>query len=641
MRWFPARLRRRRFTLGTLAVVAALAAAAVPVLATLAGSSGFDAGDANLVRDDDGNGSNDDAQDWINAPNLRTKFDISQSNTDDAYANGAKQDDACPNLGQGSIPPNKDDLVRLLVANDKGSDGSDAGSEPDDYLYLGFERFLPRDGSTASAHMSFEFNKADLTKPAELCNTAKNKVDPLRTAGDLLVVYDFEGGSDPPHLATMIWLTSLGAGDACEAKNNAPCWGNRLDLDNTNSEGAVNQTTVTDPIADPGTGADPPDGWPSLGQKEFGEAAINLQAAGVFTGSGCFKFGAAHLTSRSSGNSFQATLKDTIAPMPVNITNCGSIRIVKTDDQSTPQPLAGATFQLFTDTGAGSTGVYDPDDPNDPNDAFDPAVSPAKSCTTAIVDNGNDPDTAECTISQVPFGTYWVVETVVPTGYLPVAEQSVTVSAGTPNVTVGPLQDRRNPARLKFLKVDDSDPAQPVSGAVFTLFNDDGAGSSGTYDPDDPNDANDAFDTSTGLTCTSGDDPDTTNVTETNVCKFPNILTAGTYWVVETTTPSGYDPAAPVSVTLALGDNRTIGPIVDRRRFKTIVIVCREGTNTLYSSAISINSDTRPNSLRATDLPSNVDEAALCGVTRGAKGGLNKSATAHDADITIGTAALP
>jgi len=64
--------------------------------------------------------------------------------------------------------------------------------------------------------------------------------------------------------------------NACLANSATfPCWGDKVSLNSSDSEGAVNNTdAVTDPIA--GT---------SLPASTFGEAAINLTAAGVFRGS--------------------------------------------------------------------------------------------------------------------------------------------------------------------------------------------------------------------------------------------------------------------------------------------------------------------------------------------------------------------
>jgi hypothetical protein len=63
----------------------------------------------------------------------------------------------------------------------------------------------------------------------------------------------------------------------------------------------------------------------------FGETAINLTAAGVFPAGTCESFGSVFLKSRASA-SFPAEVKDFVAPVPVNITNCGSVTVNKSDD---------------------------------------------------------------------------------------------------------------------------------------------------------------------------------------------------------------------------------------------------------------------------------------------------------------------
>src|SRR6266581_8651778 len=72
-----------------------------------------------------------------------------------------------------------------------------------------------------------------------------------------------------------------------------------------------------------------PPAW--RGPMEFGEAAVNLSGAGVFPPGTCEAFGSTFLKSRSSA-SFTAEVKDFVAPVPVNISNCGSIKIIKHTD---------------------------------------------------------------------------------------------------------------------------------------------------------------------------------------------------------------------------------------------------------------------------------------------------------------------
>src|SRR5580765_8191444 len=97
--------------------------------------------------------------------------------------------------------------------------------------------------------------------------------------------------------------------------------------------GSINTTAITEANAD-GLGA--------LSARTFGEASINL--ATVFDPSKCTSFGSAYLKSRSS-DSFTAAMKDFIAPLSVNISNCGSVIVRK---QTSP---ADATTDFdFTST---------------------------------------------------------------------------------------------------------------------------------------------------------------------------------------------------------------------------------------------------------------------------------------------------
>ena len=64
----------------------------------------------------------------------------------------------------------------------------------------------------------------------------------------------------------------------------------------------------------------------------FGEAGINLSDSNIFPSNQCAHFGSAYVKSRSAGQSFTSELKDFIAPVPVNISNCGQVIIRKVTD---------------------------------------------------------------------------------------------------------------------------------------------------------------------------------------------------------------------------------------------------------------------------------------------------------------------
>ena len=135
----------------------------------------------------------------------------------------------------------------------------------------------------------------------------------------MLVTYDFTNGDAKPMLGLLTGVTS-GSGSQCFSSSSLPCWGDQQTLNSTNSEGAINTATITDPL----NGA-------SLAGSEFGEAGIDLsQTVPAFKGTptSCETFGSAYLKSRSSA-SFTAELKDFVAPQPISVSICGTITIRK------------------------------------------------------------------------------------------------------------------------------------------------------------------------------------------------------------------------------------------------------------------------------------------------------------------------
>jgi len=261
-------------------------------LANLAGST-FEGNDGNLVVNTAGN------TDWANVAGRVRGDDLASGSSDNAFGQGTKENDANVSVVTGSIPPQKSDLTRFYVASEFASNSN--------FLYLAWER----SNTLGSANMDFEINK--LAQP-DLTTTGRKTLN--RSTGDLLITFDF-GGSGSPVLGLLRWVTS-GPTSQCFSANALPCWGNRIDLGAAGeAEGAVNAITVTDPIANV-----------SLPAGTFGEAAVNLTAAGVFPPGVCTAFGSTFLKSRSSA-SFPAEVKDFVAPQPVNISNCGKIIINK------------------------------------------------------------------------------------------------------------------------------------------------------------------------------------------------------------------------------------------------------------------------------------------------------------------------
>jgi hypothetical protein len=300
-------------------VVALVLAMALPGLANLSGSS-FDANDGNLVL-------NDETQDWANAPSLQKGIDKPTGQTDDSFGQGTKEDTAVPTVVSGSIPNNKSDLTRFYVAN--------ARQNNKEFLYLAWERVQEPNGTT---NMDFEFNQSS--------QLSGNGVTPVRTAGDLLIKYDLSKGGTHPTLGYHIWVTSGNPAVVCEANNSVPCWDKVHSLTG-NFEGSINDPSnnppdgsVVDPIA--------PNAPRTLSARTFGEAAVNLTDSGILPPGSCKGFGRAYAKSRSS-DSFTSEIKDFIAPIPVSISNCGSVIIRKVTDPS-PDPT-DSSFSYSTTGG--------------------------------------------------------------------------------------------------------------------------------------------------------------------------------------------------------------------------------------------------------------------------------------------------
>ncbi len=285
----------------------------------LAGST-FAGGDGNLLTNPTTFGSTD----WQNVAGLNPGFDLPSGTGDNSFGQGTKEDNPAVTVVSGSIPPNKSDLTRFYEASEVGTNGHN-------FLYLAWER----SNVLGSANMDFEINQA--VTPG-LGSPGPHTIN--RTAGDLLVTYDFTNGGGRPTLGLLFWVTS-GSTSQCFSSSKLPCWGNQETLNGSDSIGAVNNLdSVTDPLF-PGS----PNYINPVPALQFGETAIDLTAAGVFPPGTCKAFGSAFIKSRASA-SFGAEVKDFIAPVPININNCGSIEIIKHTDPRGQDQVFGYTSNL-------------------------------------------------------------------------------------------------------------------------------------------------------------------------------------------------------------------------------------------------------------------------------------------------------
>jgi hypothetical protein len=296
--------------------------------------------------------------DWAAVTELR-RADLATGTDDDSYAGGAKEDEACPGTTTGSIPNNKSDLLSFgaYVEPEVGGPG---------FLNLFWSRVQEPSGTTL---MDFELNQS-----STLC---ANGVNPLRTEGDLLIEYRIEQGGAVATIKVRTWTGSA--------------WGAAVDLTAAAmAAGTINSTAIP---------AGEADGLGALSARTFGEAQLDLDF--VFEAGKCESFGSAFLKSRAS-DAFTSQLKDFIRPVPVNITNCGTVVIHKvTDPASDPATTTFGYTKSFT---------------------TDPATT-----NTFTLGHGQTK-----TYANVIFGTgYTVVEDAVATGWDFV---SVDCSAST-NVT--------------------------------------------------------------------------------------------------------------------------------------------------------------------------------------------------------------
>jgi hypothetical protein len=343
--------RRRRLLL--FVPFALLAALILAIGASAVGAeSGFEDDDGNLAPDPAGlnfDWNSFAPTTWTGTAPTRTAEDSAggwsftgledaqNTTSDSAFLGGSKQDADCASVGTQKAS-NKDDLLRAYFASNTVNDHV--------YLNLAWVR-IDQNTTSSSAHVAFEFNQSSTPCPAGSDSLVRRST---ANDGDMLVVYDFAGGTTTPTIRLSRWIAT----GSCEVGSNSPpCWSVAQTLGAGVAEAAVNTgTTVQDGIAPP-----PPAPPVPLGDSEFGEAGIDLTDAGVFSPGECVNFGQGFAVSRSSGNSSQAQMKDLVGPGEVNIQNCGNVIIHKetvpspdptdtTFDYTTTGGLDPATFQL-------------------------------------------------------------------------------------------------------------------------------------------------------------------------------------------------------------------------------------------------------------------------------------------------------
>lgn len=577
------RMRRGRnsFFVTTLAF-GLLLALAIPGIAAHSGLPG-----SNFESEDGNPAVNGTAPhlDWANVSEVR-KSDDPSGQDDDSFTQGADEQTPVPAVASGGIPPSKSDLKSFGVFTEADSPG---------FLHMFWTRVQDPSGTT---NMDFEFNQKRCVEGGTGNQCTANNTTPVRTVGDVLITYNLSSGGTDVSLWLHRWTTTQQCENSQEGGSGSPavatgCWDVGVNLtDSGDATGAINLAAIPSGAANDNLGP--------LDIRTFGEASVDL---GAIFGDSCFAIGSAYLKSRSS-DTFTSALKDFVAPAAVNISNCGSIKVVKTDDAG--NNLAGVKFKLYRDDGDGVAELGTQDVQIAAN-----GTPGAFECETTSNGTGN------CEWANLTFADYWLHETFTPTGFTPPATNPRLVEVNSTTQTVVNVTNSRVPATLKVKKTDDL--GNPLADAVFTLYRDN-APTGGTRG---------AEDTITTFTCTTAAD---------GTCTITGILPAGQFWVVETTTPPGHTTAAERNVTLTLGQNLdiTAAPFVNPRQHKIIVLVCHEGTNTLAASDVTIDSVQKTSLANGATLPDGVSEAELCGLGGAAYGGIDNHPT-KSASIAVGS----
>ncbi|WP_353807309.1 MSCRAMM family protein [Agromyces sp. SYSU T00194] len=536
-----ARRRRMRRLTAVGAGIALVGAAFVagPAFAThglvsLTGSDFEIDEDANLKVDDGG-----DWTDWVTFPHAlpsdpeKRKADLPSGSGDDSFGQGSKEDTEVPSVVDGSIPPNKSDLKTFGTYLEETDGG--------DFLHMFWHRVQDPTGTT---NMDFEFNQSD--------ELSDNGVTPVRTEDDMLIQYDLSNGGTHPELFLSKWVET-GPKALCEAANSTPCWGVRVNLtDADDATGSINTSAI--PAAES-------DGLGNVSPRTFGEATVDFSA--IVGDDECVSFGSAYLKSRSS-DSFPSALKDFIAPLDVDLTNCAKVIIRKVTDPTgdstefdfttafeTQDDGTNPTFSL----GDGESVTYDnvffgngltvtESGPPSGWDLVDidcsasTNISPTEdeASQTATFNLTDSDQIVDCTFTNQARGTI-VVEKVTTDGYGPFDFTSSTLPDASFTLTT------------------------TQAGAAGKDSNTYASLTPGTYDVAETVPANWNLDSAT---CDDGSDPASIGLSagETVTCTFVNELERGSIKIVKTrkhaaaTVPNA-DPHEGVTFTVSGGDLTT------------------------------------------------------------------------------------
>ena len=291
---------RRHAPTIALALAASLSLVAFPSFANHLNVSDFEGADGNQKTVDGIAGEKlYDWQDFVGS--LTPIIDTPVGGGDTSLAGGTKDNTECPDLKTGSIPPNKDNLVRFMAKTEVIGDNI--------FLYLAYVRIVGSD--TASAHGVFELNQSPTLCDEQFTlgkNPNKVTIDsPFhdRIDGDVRILFDYEGG-DKPSIGYQTWNDTTQQWSAPEM------------FSDHEAEGQVNSGDIHDYFVNE-----------TLTNRQFAEAKINLTAAELVDPESCKPFAAASLYTGASGNSGNEQSKDVITPATFTEDLCGDLTIEK------------------------------------------------------------------------------------------------------------------------------------------------------------------------------------------------------------------------------------------------------------------------------------------------------------------------
>jgi uncharacterized surface anchored protein len=205
----------------------------------------------------------------------------------------------------------------------------------------------------------------------------------------------------------------------------------------------------------------------------------------------------------------QVTVTSLSGPFAVAVlhTNGGTLNVAVTNQAG--DPLLDACFQLAEDAGSGTPGGQ----------------------VDYRCDNADGASDGTVTFTAIPAGNYVLRQQGAAPGYLPAADQAVSITSGqTTNTTIV-----NRPGGVVVIHARD-DLGNPINDICVATYQDAGGGALGTF---------------MGLPCVQGD---SATDGESRIIGFPT----GNYVLIQLTSQSGYVRAAPKRISVTEGTTTTI-----------------------------------------------------------------------------------